>query len=353
MNYIKNEISIGTLRLGDMIYSESQLMKKFNVSRHTVRAALNKLTAENIIYTEHGKGSFVKWEESFSGVEIKTSKTIYVIVSYLNNHLKPQIVDAIENLASRSGYNIILKCTHNRVFKERQCLIDITNTDIAGVIIEPSKSALPSINLDLYEQLNKRRIPIVFIHGCISGFSDNYVVANDEKAGYDAAMHLINNGHKMISGVFKSDDIQGLLRYKGMMRAIVHSGLEPDENEIFWLSTQDEKEIIQNKVLHNEYFKRLEKTTATICYNDDIALIIADILFEQGLSVPENHSLVSFDNTPFGDAYRVSITSMDHPKAEIGRYAFEGLMELMQNPNENYRRMIDVDIVVKNSVKKI
>ncbi len=354
MDYIKNEISNETLKKGDMIDSETQLMKKFNVSRYTVREALNRLISEDMIYTEHGKGSFVKSSGIQNGSKLRTSKTIVVMVSYLNNHIMPQIIQKIEELASNFGYNIILRCTHSKIIKERECLASFVDDDIAGLIVEPAKSALPSLHADLYGKFAEKNIPVVFIHGyLLSEKQCNFVIADDDVAAYTATKYLIDKGHRTIGAVFKSDDMQGLYRYRGFMRAILEANIAIEESNIFWLSTQDEKAILQNKSTAKDYFKRLKDTTATVCYNDDIAINVADLLFAMGVSIPNDHSIISFDNTPFGSAYRVPITSMDHPKQDIGKYAFHGLLRLIENPNATIRDILTVPLIEKSSVKEI
>ena len=56
-----------------------------------------------------------------------------------------------------------------------------------------------------------------------------------------------------------------------------------------------------------------------------IAILVAEEVFSNGVKIPEEHSIISFDNTPFGSAYRVPITSMNHPKAYLGKVAYESL----------------------------
>ncbi|MEG1946613.1 MAG: GntR family transcriptional regulator [Lachnospiraceae bacterium] len=352
-DYIKNEVISENLKNGDKIYSESQLMVKFNVSRHTVREAINRLAQEGIIYTEHGRGSFVNWQNTVEKTGFRTSKIIVVIVSYLNNHIIPDIIQKIEEMATEKGYNIMIRCTHNQIAKERECLLDLMNKNVFGIIAEPAKSALPSPNACLYQQFREKGIPVIFIHGYLSQQTDDYVVVDDEAAAYNATEYLIRHGHTQISGVFKSDDIQGVHRYSGMIKAMLENDISINENNILWLSTQDEKYILKNKVLVDQIFSRLKNTTATICYNDDLAITVADKLFEQHVKIPEEHSIISFDNTPFGDAYRVAITSMDHPKGKLGKAAFESLVCLIEKKKEKIQVSLEVELIEKESVQFI
>lgn len=350
MDFIKNGVYTGSLKQGDKIYSESQLMTQFNVSRHTVRQAIMKLAQEGFIDTQHGKGSFVVWEENKVDYSKKKPRTILVIASYLNNHIFPEIIREIEELASTHDYSVMISCTQNRIFKERDCLSRIMNSELAGIIAEPAKSALPSPNRELYEAIKEKGIPVIFIHGCYDFSTDDYVTVDDVKAGYDATMHLIENGHVKIAGVFKLDDIQGHKRYQGMIKALCEKNLEIDESNILWLSTEDQKVILKNPILRRLYFKRLADCTASVCYNDDMAIAVADDLFEMGMQIPSQHSIVSFDNTPYGDAYRVPITSIEHPYGKIGNLAFHSLLAKIKNGSSLQQHLLEVVLAKKESV---
>lgn len=353
MDYIKNEILNGTLKAGDKVDSESQLMKKFNVSRHTAREALTRLGQEGYIQTEHGKGSFVRNIGENRKEKNSISDTIIMIVSYLNNQTVPDIIQKIEKKVSEKGYNILLYCTYNKIFKEKEILQRIAKENIVGVIAEPSKSALPFINKPFYENMKEKGIPVLFFHGYHDETEDDYVVVDDVDAGYKATKYLIQAGHREIAGIFKSDDIQEQKRYQGMMKAFYEYDLEMNEEQIIWMSTEDEKIILKDHTLKNRYLKRILESTAAVCYNDFIALNIADFLEESGKSIPEDYSVISFDNTLFGDAYRVPITSLDHPKGALGEVVAEKFFEKLEHPEQKIQVKMKVDVIEKQSVKQI
>lgn len=353
MDYIKNEIVNGTLKKGDKIYSESTLMEKFRVSRQTVRQAMKRLLEEGYIVTMHGKGSFVQWEEEDDSMQPPTDRNIMVMVSYLNNHILPSIIQKIETRCSRHGLDMVLRCTHNRVMQERECLLKVLNEGFSGLIAEPAKTALPSPNADLYRAIRSKGIPVIFIHGFFNEGTDDYVIVDDVRAGYEACEQLIAAGHTNIGGVFKSDDIQGLRRYQGMMQALCDHHINVNEKYILWLSTEDQLSIFKDEHLQDGYFKRLKDVTATVCYNDDMAIAVADSLFRFGISIPEHHSIVSFDNTQYGSAYRVPISSMGHPCGEIGNLAFDGLEAKWRDPSCTYQMILDVEYHEKQSVEPL
>lgn len=357
MDYIKNEILDGTLKVGSKVDSESRLMKRFGVSRHTVREALIRLGQEGYIYTEQGKGSFVKEANSDKKQSFHARDTIILIVSYLNNQTNPEIVQEIiqkiEQGASDRGYNILLYCTYNKVFREKEILQRIVKENIVGVIAEPSKSALPFINQALYDEMKGKGIPVLFFHGYHNEQTDEYVIVDDVDAGYKAAKYLIEAGHVNIAGIFKSDDIQEQKRYQGMMMAFYEYEIEADERQVLWMSTEDEKIILNDAELMNRYLNRILACTAVICYTDYLAVKVSDFLEGNGKKIPDDYSVVSFDNTLLGDAYKVPITSMDHPKGKLGELVAEKFFEKLEHPEVKVQVKMKVDIIEKKSVGAI
>ncbi|MEG1967025.1 MAG: GntR family transcriptional regulator [Clostridia bacterium] len=353
MNYIKNEIYNGTLKEGDKLYSEYQLIEKFSVSRHTVREALLRLAQEGFITTAQGKGSFVAPPQQETHRFPPSSKMIAVIAAYMNNHTFPPIMDQIQQSARKNGYTVTISCTHNKVMQERECLKLLMESDVAGVIVEPSKSALPCLNDDLYGRLRARGIPVVFFHGFYHADTDDYVVVDDILAGYTATKHLLNRGHRNIGGVFKSDDIQGVYRYFGMMRALAEQDMFIEERNILWMSTQDEKIMMHDHHIKQVLLERLKQCSATICYNDDMAIQLADQLLQDGIRIPKQHSIISFDNTKYGSAYRVPITSMNHPYGELGSVLMEAFWQKLKNPNDKIQIRLTVELVEKATVSDV
>jgi len=350
IDYIQNEIWNGTYKHGDKLQSEKQLMDMFSISRQTVREAMMRLSQEGLIQTLHGKGSFYISSEQKPLVQPVNRASIAVVAAYINNHTMPPIIDKIQQTARANGYSVSISCTHNTVIQERQCLLEALAGYASGVILEPSKSALPSLNDDLYQKFRERKIPLIFIHGCHHIDTDDYVMVDDEQAGYAVGMHLIKMGHSKVGGIFKSDDMQGPLRYHGVLRALIEQGVNIDERKIIWLATQDEKTLMHDHATQRIILARLKECTAVVCYNDDSAIQLADFMIGEGISVPQNLSIISFDNTRYGSAYRVPITSIDHPYGLIGKIAIESLLAKIQSYNDLQQHMLKTILIEKASV---
>ena len=351
---ITEKINSGVLKPGDKIMSENELMDLAQVSRHTVRKALNDLVTENVIETFKGKGSFViDTINQVKSVSNGSSKLIAVVTAFINDTIFPDIINAVEEELAKENYSIMLFSTRNRVENERQIINKLSEYDLAGIIVEPTKSALPNPNVYLYHNLMNRGIPIIFMHGYYNNLNSNYVIVDDADGGYKACSYFIKNGHRNIGGIFKSDDIQGHRRYEGYIKCMFDNGLNINEDYIMWQSTEDEHAIFNNKQLLDDFIERLNGCTALICYNDEFAIDLVQELAVKNISIPEDISIIGFDNTKLGENYKVSITSINHPRKKLGKLIATELIKKIHGNKETVYRVLKVDLIEKNSVRDL
>lgn len=346
-DYIINMIKSKELTAGDKISSENELAEKFEISRHTIRQALSELVNEGWLYKVQGKGTFVNREPD---VRHKSSKTIGVITTYLNDYIFPAIIRGVYDELSEKGYNIALNCTYNRHEKERLCLENLLEQNVAGLIVEPTRSALPNPNIDLYKKFSASGIPILFIHGCYRELAYSYIVEDDTEAGYIATKHLIELGHERIAGIFKIDDIQGHYRFSGFQKAHLEAGLPISDSRIIWFETDDLE--VKFKAGGTHIQDLLSQCTAVVCYNDQIALKVMDVLREKGLSIPESISLVSFDDSQLALASEVKLTTVAHPKEKLGEEAAKAILNMIERVQDYYEVKMQPELIVRGSTQK-
>ena len=127
------------------------MCEKFSISRQTARQAIAILEKEGLVLKKQGSGTYVN--HIFSETKIP-SKTIGLVTTYLDDYIFPGIISGIEKVLSLNGYNTTLRLTRNKVNTEREQLLSLLKSDIDGLIVEGTKSALPNPNLDIYNQLS-------------------------------------------------------------------------------------------------------------------------------------------------------------------------------------------------------
>ena len=322
---LKNNISDGIYKT--LLPTEQALCKQFNVSRQTVRQALSILSADGIIERIQGSGSHILCDDGL----IKPRKSIAVVTSYISDYIFPSILREIENVFSCNNCTPLLFATQNQVSNERKILKNLLSLDnLDGVLVEGTKTGLPNPNLDLYKKLIDKNIPIVFLHSNYPELSDCYCVLDDNYCGGQILTeYLYKKGHRKIAGIFKSDDIQGHQRYSGYVDTLREKNLPFDDEQVFWYNTEFKNKLIGDNTGIENIMPILNDCTAVICYNDEIASRLINHLVKSGVNIPEDISVVSFDNSQYSELSIPRITSLSHGIQNIGRISAKLIIKLL------------------------
>lgn len=329
---LRQQIVDGTYPPGSRIPSESSLQEQFQVSRQTVRNALELLERQNFVRSRQGSGTYVIDQEA---EELTKSKRIAVVTTYVDNYIFPRIIQGIEQVLSAEGFQMQIAFTGNRIWKEEAILRDLLEQDLRGILIETTKSALPNPNLPLYRELQKKGLPILFLNSRYPELDCPMISLEDEAAGRMGAEYLMDHGHSRIGGFFKLDDGQGIRRYQGFINALRDRGITPAEDGILWFDTEDAVDFGQ---MEERILKRFSSCTGILCYNDSAASRLMEIWKRHGISVPEDISLVSIDNTDLAELGDVGLTSIHHPKEKLGEKAAKQLISMIRShlPGTSY-----------------
>jgi len=345
--HLKQEIFMGRMAPGSRVPSENTLAAELGMSRHTVRKAISQLVADGFLYTEQGRGTFVR-DRSLRRNE---SRNIGVITTYISEYIFPQVIQGIDRVLSDNGYSIVLKSTGNQPEKEAQCLADMLEKQIEGLIIEPTKSALHTPNLKLYQALEAQGIPYLFIHGHHVQLEDKpEILLNDEEGMHRAVTHLVELGHRRIAGFFKADDVQGLNRHKGYAHALADHGIIYDPELVVWFHTEDRETRAVAALA--AMLRGAGKVDALACYNDQLAAMLVKWLMENGYRIPQDISVTGFDDSFLATGGPVALTSVSHPKERLGETAAQWMLDMLGSgmPQETERhRVIEPELIVRAS----
>jgi GntR family transcriptional regulator, arabinose operon transcriptional repressor len=358
---IKEWVVDGHVQPGEKIYSENELVKMFGVSRHTIRQAVGDLVHEGWLYREQGAGTFVsshkpnlKPAPTDQVAETGGGKSIGVITTYISDYIFPSIIKGIESYLTSKGYSLVFACTDNDIEKEKQCLDTMLSRNIEGLIVEPTKSSAFNPNINYYLQMEQQNIPYLMINQYYSQLNPPHIMLNDEKGGFIATDHLIRHGHERIIGLFKTDDLQGVYRMKGFVNAFREHNITFFPEMIISYSTEDKNSVLSDK-LEGLFSSPETKPTGIVCYNDEMALGVVNMLREKGLSVPEDVSIVGYDDSYLAEASGVKLTSVSHPKTQMGIDAAKWIVTAVENKNGLEQKSIiyDPKLVIRNSTRSI
>ena len=322
---LRNEIQMNLYR--NTLPTEQELCARFAASRQTVRNALAVLQNERLIEKRQGSGSHIKNNISPFGEHL----SIAVIPTYISDYIFPGILREIEAVLSENNCTPLLYATQNQVSTERRILRTLLERNIPdGILVEGTRTAFPNPNLDLYNELISRNIPLVFFHGFYPELKGTFSVLDDNfNGGKMLVEYLYKKGHRRIAGVFKSDDIQGHQRYAGFTAAFKELDLQYDDSHILWYDTELKNRMVENFFDPDITQQILKGCSAVVCYNDEIASHIVSRMVQNGVSIPDDLAVVSFDNSQYSEMSVPRITSLSHEQYNVGRLAASLLLRHM------------------------
>lgn len=348
--WLESRIKDGTYKPGDKLCSENKLCQMFSVSRNTVRHALNELESNGLLDSRRGSGTYVRKNPILLQ---KAAKNIAVGLTYLDDYIFPNILNGIYKILTQFGYSIILGITYNRPENEAQFLNSCLEKNVEGVLIEASRSAFFSANIPIFEKYAARNIPVVFLNAYYKHLDCNYVIMDDRYGGYLAAMKLLNAGHRNIGGIFKYDDMQGRRRYEGFSTALRQNGVQLNEQRnIIWYTTENIDNIYSGKY-DGKLLQRLHGCTAIVCYNDKIAVRAVSILLEHGYKVPDDFSIISFDNSSLSISGDIKLTTLTYDGEKLGEKAAQGLYQIITEKIGKFNYILEPKLIERDSVRNL
>jgi LacI family transcriptional regulator len=179
-----------------------------------------------------------------------------------------------------------------------------------------------------------------------------YVTSDSYHGAIDAVTHLIDHGHRRIACIQGLHDTSSNIdRVRGYVDAHKNRGLEVDESLIVGDNFGEENGYIEAKIL----MKRAERPTAVFCVGNLISLGVLKASAEDGLSIPQDLSLISFDDHPYFSFLSPPITTVAQQNKELGRIAAKLLIEQIESPSthESGGIFVPTKLLIRNSVRRL
>ena len=191
-NQLRRLIASGRWHDGERIPTETQLSRHLDISRTTVRIALQRLEVEGLIRRTAGRGTFVSYQPQDDLV----NRTIGYITRAFHNEIHTNLLSSAETELRSAGYQVIFSNAGDND-EEARTLKRLLDDNVAGLMIwanakptEATKSVLRAYQ--------RRRIPIVFVDRLIDGINGDYVASDNLCGSYDLVSYLIELGHRHI-----------------------------------------------------------------------------------------------------------------------------------------------------------
>ena len=324
--------------------------KKSNVSVATVSRIINNLDG----YSEETRKKVIKVMEELGykrnaiarNLKVRETRTIGVLRPRANTTYYVEILDGIEDCVQDNDYTVITCNSGEDWDRTFEYLNILSERQVDGLII----CSLPERE-DLYKDIMELNIPIVLVSTLSYRHMIPYVKVDDYQAAYSATNYLIKNGHKdiaIISGP-RYDSIAGITRINGYVQALRDNDIEVNPNLIV------EKGFGFNDGVEGmeELLNRKEKFTAIFAVSDNCAVGALSIAHKQGIKIPDDISIIGYDNTNIAEMSYPPLTTVGQPFYEMGRKAVEMLIKKITSNEKAESVIMPFEIIERDTVRNL
>ena len=282
-----------------------------------------------------------------SSLRLKRTFTLGLIIPDISNPFFSSLARSVEKATRRGGYSIILCDSEETTKIEIESFKLLESRKVDGLIVSPvgqeSRHFLAG---------NEPRVPMVLVDRYFPELNIPFVTSDSYHGAFDAVTHLIDNGHRRIACIQGLHDTSSNIdRVRGYVDAHNKRFLEVDESLIVGDNFGEENGYIEAKLL----IRRAQRPTAIFCVGNLISLGVLRALAEEGLSIPQDISLISFDDHPYFSFLSPPITTVAQQNKELGRIAAKLLLERIESPDnhESGGIFVPTKLLIRDSVRSL
>jgi LacI family transcriptional regulator len=241
------------------------------------------------------------------------SNCVGVLVSEVHGPIFGAMLSGIDEELRKAGKFTIFATGHSDEEKEREAIRFLLGRNCDALIVH-----VEALSDEFLVSQKGGSIPIVIMNRSIDGLEENCICLNNEEGGYAATHWLLDLGHRdiaYISGPLGWGDASE--RFAGHRRALDEFGVHFDEGLMI---ESDYHETGGSKAM-KKLLERGKRFSAVVCANDEMAAGAMDTARASGLSIPEDLSIVGFDNAPLARYLYPKLSTINYPIADMGRMA--------------------------------
>ena len=275
------------------------------------------------------------------GLVNKQTHTIGLIIPDINNPFFPMVVRGIEEVVQKHGYSIFLCNSDYDSQRERHYLSLLAEKRVDGIIL------MPGGEQQNQEAANTSGVPMVYVCREFFEAEKSFVVIDDERGGFLATRHLIEQGYESIGFIGSTNQASATgARFRGYQLAFEKFGIPLNKDYII---AGEFKWEVDHRII-TEMITQKKVPRSIFAENDFMALGIIQRIQETGLKIPEDIAIVGFDDILFANFPGISLTTIRQPKYEMGKIAAKILMDQIINKCHDPKRIIiEPELVIRKS----
>jgi len=256
----------------------------------------------------------------------RQSKVLGLIISDIQNPFFTSVVRGIEDVAYQNGYSLVL-CNSDEDPEKEKLYVDVMRAEaVAGVIIASASEAQPHI-----DTLLDAHIPVVALDRRIKDRRVDSVLVSNVQGAYEAVTHLIEQGHRYIGFIgLPLNRTTGRERFEGYQRALRQHRLPVVRAQIRIADAKQQG----GYAAAQDLLEHQPRLTALFVANNLTTLGALQAIHERGLRIPDDISIVGFDDMPWATLLHPPLTAIAQPTYELGRQAAELLLVRLKDPHK-------------------
>lgn len=274
----------------------------------------------------------------------RKTEAIGIVVTSIADPFNGEVVAGIEEVANQNGYSVILATSQTDPQREMAVVRSFHERRVDGIVVASSR-----VGALYLPTLAEMQIPIVLLNNQHPSEFVYSVSIDNIDGARKAASHLIGLGHTAIAYIGDETGLESdVERLKGLQDAMAAAYLKIRPE--FILRGDGKSEAAARRAFDLLALK--DRPTAIFCYNDMSALGALNAAAQLKVQVPEQLSIVGFDDLFFAGLMQPSLTTVHQPKKELGRRAMELLVDLLNGRTPEKIQLIKGELVVRNSTAK-
>ncbi len=274
------------------------------------------------------------------------SNSVGILVSELHGPFYGAMLSGIENECRAAGKHVIIAAGHSEEASEKDGIAFLQSRSCDALILH-----VEAVSDDYLIKLASADIPVVLINRFIPELADNCICLNNELGGYLATQLLLQQGHRQLAYIagpsWKSDAKE---RYAGHLRALAEAGIAP-EPKLFAEGDFQENGgglALQRLLRSGKAFSGL------ICANDEMAAGAMVVARQHGIRLPEQLSIVGFDNVIVARYVYPQLSTIDYPVEDMGRMAARWVLKnIYQQKGLKLQNLFEPTVVQRDSVQAL
>jgi len=264
----------------------------------------------------------------------KRSNSVGILIPELHGPFFGVMLSNIEKELREAGKRVIITAGHSDENKERDCIEFLLGSSCDALILH-----VYSVPRDYLVELNKGPVPIIILNNYVPELADHCIFLDNEHGGYIATKALLDNGHRNLAYIsgpsWKTDSFK---RLSGHKRALKEYGLEVNEQ----LIAEGDFEEASGQSAMKHLLGLNIPFTGVVCANDEMAAGAMEVARMQGLSVPDDISVIGYDNVSFTRYLHPKLSSIGCRISEMGQMAARCVLKNAYGQS---------DLIIKNTFK--